>query len=271
MALDARKDEEVYEKFYRELGDKYPEAKLQYETREGIRRKIIILKHLESFAKTGKNLLDVGCSEGTYTIPYCKMGGKAHGIDISGTLIEKAKEKAKKEGLRDIFFTVEDVQKFEGSEETYDIILMAEVLEHLNQPEKALINLVRVLKKGGYLLLTTPTPLPEGAKLNLKYILDILYGKKLVYEHTRDSRHHSSANYGVSPVKYRHDGYYPIPLVRYIEKYGFSCNFFYTIGGSKSIIRGFLMRASPRVLRLFKPISLFGIINIQMFRKISNI
>jgi SAM-dependent methyltransferase len=49
-----------------------------------------------------------------------------------------------------------DVHRLPFREETFDIVLCTEVLEHLDAPDSALRELHRVLKPGGKLLLTTP-------------------------------------------------------------------------------------------------------------------
>ena len=52
--------------------------------------------------KTGR-ILDVGCGIGTCTIWLAENGYKATGIDVSGTAIRKAKEKARKKGISATF------------------------------------------------------------------------------------------------------------------------------------------------------------------------
>ncbi|MCF8045639.1 MAG: methyltransferase domain-containing protein [Desulfarculaceae bacterium] len=52
--------------------------------------------------KTGR-VLDVGCGIGTCTIWLAENGYKITGIDVSGTAIRKAKEKARKKGISATF------------------------------------------------------------------------------------------------------------------------------------------------------------------------
>lgn len=66
-------------------------------------------------------------------------------------------------------------------DESFDIVLCAEVLEHLHTPEKAIAELHRVLKPGGLLLLTTRFIFPlhdtphdyyRYTKYGLRHLLD---------------------------------------------------------------------------------------------------
>ena len=85
---DAVSDTQSYVEFYNELGEKYPETKIVHSEKM---RYNVILHELKRFALKEKSLLDIGCNDGVYTIPYCKMGGggSAHGIDIYKSLILK--------------------------------------------------------------------------------------------------------------------------------------------------------------------------------------
>jgi 2-polyprenyl-3-methyl-5-hydroxy-6-metoxy-1,4-benzoquinol methylase len=49
---------------------------------------------------------------------------------------------------------VEDALPF--PEETFDIVICNDVLEHLKNPPKALVNIMRGLTKGGVLYINTP-------------------------------------------------------------------------------------------------------------------
>ena len=55
----------------------------------------------------------------------------------------------------------------------FDVVTMIAVLEHLNYPQEVLDEVYRILKNGGRLILTTPTPL-------VKPILETLAGLRLI-------------------------------------------------------------------------------------------
>jgi ubiquinone/menaquinone biosynthesis C-methylase UbiE len=49
-----------------------------------------------------------------------------------------------------------DVQQIPFADESFDYVVSSEVIEHVIEPEKAIHEMCRVLKRGGYLALTTP-------------------------------------------------------------------------------------------------------------------
>ena len=100
--------------------------------------------------KAGK-VLDVGCAYGFMLEKFPDTFEK-FGIDISDYAIAEAKKR-----LLNAILTVsniEDVLPF--TEEFFDIVICNDVLEHLENPENALNNIQRVLKRGGILYLTAP-------------------------------------------------------------------------------------------------------------------
>lgn len=98
-----------------------------------------------------KNVLDVGCADGSF-LAFLK--GKFHiqakGIDIS----EKAIEKAKKKGLDARIADVEEGLPFKNN--SFDLVISSEVIEHVYDTDYFLKELNRVLKPNGTLVLTTP-------------------------------------------------------------------------------------------------------------------
>ena len=156
MSRDVMKTAAAYREFYDRLGHEYEETRAVYSTRRGRARYRAVFGELSKFARLHSKLLDVGCNDGVYTIPYCELGGVAHGIDISQPLVEKAREKARATRVA-ATFEVADVEEYLPKPE-YDVVLMSEVLEHLRTPGLAVRNAVRGLRPGGHLVLSTPLP-----------------------------------------------------------------------------------------------------------------
>lgn len=98
-----------------------------------------------------ESVLDVGCGEG-FTLNKLyqnKVGKSLEGIDYSLTAVMLGKKQNKKLMLRQ-----GDIYKLPYKEKSFDIVLCMEVLEHLEDPKKALKELKRVSKK--YILLSVP-------------------------------------------------------------------------------------------------------------------
>ena len=101
------------------------------------------------------SLLDIGCGEGLQLewvhkkFPYLNLTG----IDISERRIERAKDRVPSANVIARSATGEGFGFGRGS---FDRAICSEVLEHLPQPEKVLINAYEVLKPGGLLVVSVP-------------------------------------------------------------------------------------------------------------------
>lgn len=231
---DTTQDARHYGEFYEELGRKYPESALVHGYRGPNSRYWNVWRELRPLARRGAHLLDVGCSDGVYTVPFCAQGGTAVGIDISPTLVARARARAGALGARCRFLAADieapDVADTLG--ETFDVALLSEVLEHLRAPERALRNLHRLLRPDGVLLLTAPTPLADDlVPLGPAFVRHALRGPRLreeqLLETTADPVLREA---GLDAYRWRHDGYYPRPLRDWVEAHGFRCERLYTIG-----------------------------------------
>ena len=98
-----------------------------------------------------ESILDVGCGEG-FTLHRLKekgIGKKLEGLEYLQTAIDLGKEM-----YPDIKITQGSIYKLPYKDNSFDLVLCTEVLEHLEEPEKALQELVRVSKK--YLAISVP-------------------------------------------------------------------------------------------------------------------
>jgi len=102
-----------------------------------------ILGSLQKYAKG--RLLDIGCGDKPYkkiTKPYVT---KHVGLDHENTLHDKSKT--------DLFGTAYYIP---AEDEHFDTVLCTAVLEHLEEPAKAIKETNRILRKGGYAIYTVP-------------------------------------------------------------------------------------------------------------------
>ncbi|MFH1072206.1 MAG: class I SAM-dependent methyltransferase [Nanoarchaeota archaeon] len=117
-----------------------------YQTRYRLIRKLI-----KKYNLTRGDLLDAGCGDGSLLVklhqdwPHLRV----HGFDISGEVIQENKKK--------IDLTIGDLsRKNTLPGKKFDIIICSEVLEHIKEYRKAIANLSALLKKRGYLIITSP-------------------------------------------------------------------------------------------------------------------
>lgn len=132
----------------------YGEYSTKYE-QEGRLSAVLSLIDLEQAGL----VLDVGCGVGWPTRQYARLTqGQVTGIDSSKESINQAREKAAKEGLDNLSFQVMDAEELRFENDTFDVIICSEVLEHLLTPQKTLNEMSRVVKSTGQIVITTPNP-----------------------------------------------------------------------------------------------------------------
>lgn len=109
------------------------------------RHMLWFIKKTQKYAK-GK-LIDIGCGTKLYQKYYPKVDSYT-GLDHPTTA-----KKYPADSAPDIFG---DILNLPLKNSSYDTVLLFEVLEHVSNPEKAVGEVQRILKPGGYLLLTAP-------------------------------------------------------------------------------------------------------------------
>jgi 2-polyprenyl-3-methyl-5-hydroxy-6-metoxy-1,4-benzoquinol methylase len=98
----------------------------------------------------GLRLLDVGCGHGDLLARMRDRGLSVEGVDVDSAAIEQAH---KKHGLTVHLGRLESL-RFPG--DSFDIITMNHVIEHVHEPIPLLRECLRVLKPGARLVVATP-------------------------------------------------------------------------------------------------------------------
>lgn len=108
-----------------------------------------LLPHLSS----GNSLLDVGCGPGTITMDLAEWvaPGIVVGIDRAPEVIERAREAAEMRSLSNLSFEVGDVYSLDFADDSFDVVFAHQVLQHTSDPTRALREMRRVLRDGGWL------------------------------------------------------------------------------------------------------------------------
>ncbi len=120
----------------------------------GFRRRIItLLGYLD--IKDSDLVLDCGCGEGFYSVLLSELYQcRVIAVDIDRELLEKAKKWIGKR--KNVSFQVADIIELPFGDETFNKIILSEVLEHIPDDGRAIKEIYRVLKKGGIVGITIP-------------------------------------------------------------------------------------------------------------------
>ncbi len=112
----------------------------------------IFIRHLIHFEKLlGKpgKILDVGAATGFFMKIAKTRGWQVHGVEISAY----AAEQGRKDGLDIVTGTLQNVKQ---TDNTFDLITMWDVIEHMPDPVSDLNRVRSLLKPGGLVAVNTP-------------------------------------------------------------------------------------------------------------------
>ena len=122
-----------------------------------------ISKQLKKLDENDMHFCDLGFGPGVLTQFILQEKPEWHGwgIDISPECVHYANKLMKlKEIDARVQLTTGDVRQLAYGDETFDLVLAMEVLEHIPDPLEGLQEAVRVLKPGGYAITSIPVQLP---------------------------------------------------------------------------------------------------------------
>ncbi len=102
----------------------------------------------------GIKVLDIGCGGGLACEFLAKRGANVSGIDLSLNSIKVAQEHAKKSNLQ-IDYQCGVAEDLPYEENTFDVVVCFDVLEHVEDWEKVICEIYRVLNKNGIFLFDT--------------------------------------------------------------------------------------------------------------------
>lgn len=116
------------------------------------------IEHLHRYAIAteygkGKVVLDIACGEGYGTNLLGKVALSVTGVDIDQPTIKRAKAKYKNPALT---FLTGSIESIPCNDNSFDIAISFETLEHTSEHEKMMKEIKRVLKPGGLLIISTP-------------------------------------------------------------------------------------------------------------------
>lgn len=123
----------------------------------------------------GDIILDVGCGIGDIDYMIAPRVSKVVALDILETSIEIAKDF---HSLPNIDFIAGDLFKLSFPDNSFDCILCLETIEHIQNPMAFLEEFHRLLKPGGYLILSTPNAL---SCQNIVYNVSLYFSKMVAW------------------------------------------------------------------------------------------
>jgi len=105
----------------------------------------------------GSSLLDIACGSGQLALIAARDGVNATGIDIAENLIERARERARVEGLSARFYEA-DAEDLPFTNATFNVVTSVAGVMFAPRPEVAAKELLRVCGRGGSIAIANWTP-----------------------------------------------------------------------------------------------------------------
>ncbi|MBI2907534.1 MAG: class I SAM-dependent methyltransferase [Chloroflexi bacterium] len=122
-------------------------------------------------ALDAKRIIDIGCGIGAYVRQFRRFSDDVYGVDVD---FEKVKEASK--SLPDLATARGEDLPFR--ENTFDVVLLHEVLEHVQDDRKAVQEACRVARNGGMIVIYAPNRLypfeTHGFYLGKRYVFRLL-------------------------------------------------------------------------------------------------
>lgn len=133
---------------YEEWSPTYDGPNPMIETEERVAHPI-----LREFGRPGVAALDAACGTGRQTAFLHELGCETVGLDRSAAMLAVARAK-----LPDVRFELGDVEHLSFDDDEFDLAVVSLALCHLADPAPAVLELARVIRPGGTLVVTDPHP-----------------------------------------------------------------------------------------------------------------
>lgn len=132
-------------------------------------------------------ILDIGCGVGTDLLIAAGFVKSATGLDINKKSLSVAGELMKKSGAKNVNFYQHDANlRLPFRNNSFDKVVCSDVLEHLKKRDFAILEIKRVLKKDGILLLVIDNPETGWKKLLKSSELFYFADPEHFYEYSRE-------------------------------------------------------------------------------------
>ncbi|MEH7106465.1 class I SAM-dependent methyltransferase [Bacillus sp. JJ1764] len=136
----------ITQAYFGELGDAFSEK---------VRSRV----HWVCEKAKGETVLDIGCSQGITSILLGREGKKVIGVDLLQESIDYANEvllNEEESTQKLVEFKAANFILVDFGDQTFDSIILGEVLEHLTDPERFINKAFKLLNDSGSLIITLP-------------------------------------------------------------------------------------------------------------------
>jgi 2-polyprenyl-3-methyl-5-hydroxy-6-metoxy-1,4-benzoquinol methylase len=167
--------------------------------------------------RTFDRILDIGCGDGSVTLPLLSPHTRLTLLDISSSMLAKAMSKIPPDLLPNVKTVNEDFMSVPLEPGSYDLITCIGVLAHVDSPSAVIARTTSLLRPGGLLVLecTDASHFSNRLMIRLSWLGRLLvkpsgYSSNLI---SADSVIRAAREQGLTPLsEYRHN--LALPLMR---------------------------------------------------------
>ncbi len=123
---------------------------------------IVRIDQIVRLSGSGNDILDIGCGTGAIGKRLMENGNRVWGLDISSGAVKRAKQAGINAKVCDI-----EKEEIPFAKKKFDGIILAEIIEHVFDTDALLERIVKRIKPGGFLIVTTPNIATLGRRLLL--------------------------------------------------------------------------------------------------------
>lgn len=130
---------------------------------------ITTVEYAKKYLTASDIVLDYGCGTGIEAIELADTVNTIHGIDISSNMVETAKRKAAERKIGNIDFAQTTLFDEGYTRESFDVILVFNVLHFLEDTQKVMNRIHELVKPGGLMISVTPCSGEKKSFLNMLF------------------------------------------------------------------------------------------------------
>lgn len=233
-----------------------------------IRERLLSLIRSKGNTEVQLQVADIGCGAGAQGFVWAELGHRVHGLDINMLLVALGHKRGV-EARFDIHLMVGSATDLAWADESMDVCLLAELLEHIRDWKKCLRECGRVLKPNGMLFLSTTNKLsPFQNEFNLPAYSWYPSWLKRYFENMAVTKKPEIVNFATYPAV---NWFSPYSLTKVLNNMGFACldRFEHIDSAKEKGVRKIAARAIQRwdMMRRLAHFSVPGTIIIAIKRK----
>jgi phosphatidylethanolamine/phosphatidyl-N-methylethanolamine N-methyltransferase len=120
--------------------------------------------------RIGGRILEVGVGTGISLASYAGSN-RVTGVDISESMLDKARARVRRLGLRHVAVEVGDAEALRYADASFDVVVAQYVVSAVPNPTRALDEFARVCRPGGEIILTTRVSADGGVRETIEKAL----------------------------------------------------------------------------------------------------